>query len=166
MRRNIIVFILLLLGVPVSELLHAQDFNWVQNQQVQRMMRKHYDDSIHYDYTRAMNYWKSGDIRKGIAFLKKASIRGHSFAKLHLANIYRQGLGVEKDLKQSFSYYQELHEQGEPIGSYNAAIYLENGWGVEKDVSKAFDYYERAATRQKYAEAQRALGSMYFSGRG
>jgi len=54
---------------------------------------------------------------------------------------------------------------GDPLGQYNLAVMYSEGVGVPLDYSEAFKWYQRSA-RQWHAEAQYALGSAHYIGRG
>jgi tetratricopeptide (TPR) repeat protein len=74
----------------------------------------------------------------------------HTFYRL--GNMYRLGLGTDKDIPKALEYYLKAAELNDPkatlvLGSLYAAGVQENeAWLLERDPRKSFNYWHRAAT--------------------
>ncbi|RHZ43236.1 hypothetical protein Glove_818134g2 [Diversispora epigaea] len=66
---------------------------------------------------------------------------------LNLANMYRNGIGVEKDLKKGFQIYSKAAGEGSHIALCCTAFCYSNGFGVEKNKEKAFELYLKSAEK-------------------
>jgi TPR repeat protein len=86
-------------------------------------------------------------------------------AQYELASLYRQGLGVEKDVSKAAQWYQKAANQGLAAAQNNLGVLYQNGNGVEKDLTKAAELYRKAAD-QGFAGAQNNLGISYQNGNG
>jgi TPR repeat protein len=56
-----------------------------------------------------------------------------------LANIYRFGIGVNKDHHRAFELYKMAGENGSTVGHHNTAQCYHDGIGIEVDLKKATD---------------------------
>ena len=81
--------------------------------------------------------------------------KGFTPSALHLAWLYRHGLGVEKNEVKSFEIYSSLIDKTKndislnTYALYNTAICYENGIGTTKNINKAFEYYRQILDRNK-----------------
>ncbi len=69
---------------------------------------------------------------------------------------YKNGDGVEKDMKEAIRLYELAAGQGNAVAQKNLAICYKNGDGVEKDMKEAIRLYELSAD-QGNAVAQKWL---------
>tara|TARA_E500000178_G_C16889727_1_gene692987 strand:+ start:194 stop:433 length:240 start_codon:yes stop_codon:yes gene_type:complete len=76
-----------------------------------------------------------------------------------LGVLYRNGIGVEADLKQAVQWYQRATEQGEPTALFNLGSLYRKGYGVPKNETKALDLYREAAGKGN-AQAKQMLRKM------
>lgn len=83
----------------------------------------------------------------------------------HLAGMYDDGEGVEKDYKKSFELYQKAANFGYNPAEYEIGRALQNGWGCEKNEKEAFNYYVRAKEHGNLG-AYNELGHCYVNGIG
>ncbi|WP_233266006.1 tetratricopeptide repeat protein [Formosa sp. L2A11] len=97
-------------------------------------------------------------------FLASAK-NGHDFAQYNVALMYEQGLGIDKDLKQSFYWYSQSAEQGNSAAQFNLGVSYENGLGTTVDFKKANQWYRKAAV-QGDGLAIGNLGMLYMRGDG
>ena len=86
-------------------------------------------------------------------------------AQYELASLYRQGLGVEKDVSKAAQWYQKAANQGLAAAQNNLGVLYQNGNGVEKDLTKAAELCQKAAD-QGEARAQTNLGWLFENGNG
>jgi TPR repeat protein len=87
------------------------------------------------------------------------------FAKYLMGVCYSEGLGTEKNFRESFQWYKQSAEQGyEAAQAYLAHCYYV-GQGVVKDLNQAARWYQASAS-QGFAAAQCNLGICYELGEG
>ncbi|RHZ79897.1 hypothetical protein Glove_140g57 [Diversispora epigaea] len=82
-----------------------------------------------------------------------------------LADMYLDGIGVEKDTKKAFRIYYELACKGSLIALTLVAYCYQHGFGVEKNEEKAFELYLKSAEKGNIA-AQSSVGGYYECGMG
>jgi TPR repeat protein len=107
------------------------------------------------------------DRNYSIAFagFKNLADKGGIGAKLYLARMYRDGLGVPRDYSKSVAIYNELAEDGRRGGQVGLGVAYEFGYGVPVDYSMAVLWYRKAA-EQDDPIGQFSLGNIYHAGRG
>jgi TPR repeat protein len=100
--------------------------------------------------------------------------RQHIDAMYQLGIMYRDGLGVERDLARALEWFEEAGEPnwkrehgklGSREAQYQAGLMHLNGQGTERDPDEAADWFEDAAT-QGHAPAQLALARLLLKGEG
>lgn len=62
----------------------------------------------------------------------------------NLANLYRDGQGVEQDIKKAVDYYNQSIEQGGTQAMLNLADLYKQGKLIERNLNKALQLYEKA----------------------
>ena len=80
-----------------------------------------------------------------------------------LGNCYRDGIGVDKDMKEAVKWYRKAAEQGEAEAQYQLGISLLNGKGTAKNPKEAADWFEKAA-EQDNLDACYEIGRAYERG--
>ncbi len=89
------------------------------------------------------------ELEQGIYLLKQGAKRGTNFAYYALANIYREGFCVKKDLSQAFYWHQINTVKGVDDYKIDSHIILgnmyENGEGTTKNSENAYYQYKKAA---------------------
>ena len=85
--------------------------------------------------------------------------KNNTSALINLANMYEQGQGVERDLKQSIVWLRKAAELKDSRGEYQLAMAYEKGMGVDRDLRQAAFWLEKAA-KQGDATAQFEFGVM------
>jgi len=94
---------------------------------------------------------------------RKAAMNGHVKAQFYLGVCYDQGLGVRKDLRESFKWYMKAALNGMMEAQFNIGFFYKKGDLVRVNFKKAVYWYSLAA-KQGDTEAQRDLGYCYFYG--
>ncbi|RHZ75175.1 hypothetical protein Glove_217g143 [Diversispora epigaea] len=84
---------------------------------------------------------------------------------ISLANMYFDGIGVEKDTKKAFQIVYKLADKGSLIALNLVAYCHDIGIGVEKNEEKAFELYLKSAKRGILL-AQSNVGLCYEYGKG
>ncbi|RHZ79874.1 hypothetical protein Glove_140g80 [Diversispora epigaea] len=77
-----------------------------------------------------------------------------------LANMYLDGIGVEKNTKKAFQIYCKLADKGSLIALNMIAFCYDNGFGVEKNEERAFELYLQSAEKENIV-AQSNLSVCY-----
>lgn len=83
-------------------------------------------------------------------------------SKLHLAWLYRHGLGVEKNLIKSFELYYSVAESSSSdyycvVAMYNIATCYEGGLGVSKNQNIALEYYRKILDKSECESERRCI---------
>ncbi|RHZ60869.1 hypothetical protein Glove_350g57 [Diversispora epigaea] len=66
---------------------------------------------------------------------------------ISLADMYLDGLGVEKDTKKAFQIYYKVAGEGSNMALNSMAYCYDKGFGVEKNEEKAFELYLKSAEK-------------------
>ena len=101
------------------------------------------------------------DLPQSLYWLQKASAYGSVGAKLHLSRFYREGLAVDKDVKQAdllMSEALEAAEGGSDVSLAQMGRAFKKGDGVSKDKEEAFDWFIQAANGGHMGAKMRLLG--------
>ncbi|PCI68462.1 MAG: hypothetical protein COB26_08345 [Piscirickettsiaceae bacterium] len=85
--------------------------------------------------------------------------KNNASAFINLANLYEQGQGVKRDLKQSIVWLRKAADLADSRGQFQLAMAYEKGLGVERDLQQAAFWLEKAA-EQGDGTAQFNLGVM------
>ncbi|RHZ89552.1 hypothetical protein Glove_13g42 [Diversispora epigaea] len=97
--------------------------------------------------------------------LKKLHNINKEISTISLADMYFDGLGVEKDTKKAFRIYSKVADEGS-FNALNAVAYCyDNGFGVEKNEEKAFELYLKSAGKG-FLNAQLNVNMCYQDGTG
>jgi TPR repeat protein len=103
--------------------------------------------------------------RKDFGALKARADKGDVDAELSVANRYKTGDGVTRDLAKAVKYTRKAAEQGSARAQCLLALMYSNGDGVKVDLAEAARWFYKAAN-QGLAEAQYNLGMCYARGEG
>lgn len=103
-----------------------------------------------------------GDFTKAASLLGKVATPE---AKLQLASLYKNGLGVEQDSQSAVSLLTAAAQAGLPLAQTTLGTWYANGEGVEANSSTAVDWYQKAAS-QGDTNAAVLLGLAYAAGDG
>lgn len=117
------------------------------------------------EYRQAQNFFEAGDYSEAAIYLQKAVDKGHSAARLPLAAMYREGMGVRQDPVRAFELFTISANEGYPSAQFTLGAIYRAGEGVETDYSMAYKWF-LAAAQQGEEASQNNLGTMYEAGRG
>ncbi len=98
--------------------------------------------------------------------LKPQAEQGGVKAQYAIALLYRDGIGVDKDLRAAVRWLTKAAERGHPNSQYALGRMYEKGEGGYQDIAKAREWYILASRLGRHAGAQFALGQLYFKGSG
>ncbi|MBA3446079.1 MAG: caspase family protein [Pseudaminobacter sp.] len=100
------------------------------------------------------------------AVLNKIAIEAGYLGGYHnMGNLYRKGLGVEKDLEKAFELYMYAAERGHPEDQSNIGVMYMQGSGVAEDYKLALEWLTKAS-EQNWATAHDKIGLLYLNGWG
>ncbi len=92
--------------------------------------------------------------------IKKLEENGSPEAYARIGFLYREGLGISKDINRAISYFVTAAEDGNGFAYYNLGYLYTNGIGFEKDTEKGLNYYKKSALKED-PFAQYNLGLLY-----
>jgi TPR repeat protein len=84
----------------------------------------------------------------------------NKYAQNQLAINYELGIGVQRDLEQSFFWYLKSAESGNVSAQFNISIAYEKGEGTHIDLEKSLFWAEKAANANDFQSCLRA-GRLY-----
>ena len=91
---------------------------------------------------------------------------GNAGAQRWLAQTYRDGEDVRRDMTEAARFYQKAADQGDAMAQCDLGVMMQRGeGGLKRDDEAAAQLYRRSAD-QGYAQAQANLGSCYYRGEG
>lgn len=98
--------------------------------------------------------------------LNEIAMRAGSLAGYHnMGNLYRKGLGVEKDQKKAFELFLYAAERGHVEDQSNVGVMYMQGQGVEKNYKQAMKWLLKAS-EQNWGTAADKIGLLYLNGQG
>jgi hypothetical protein len=109
--------------------------------------------------------YDSGDYQTAYRIWNELADDNDLAAMRNVAQLLRQGKGVEKNPKRAFKLYQSAAEKGLVTAMANVGDMYLNGEGVEKNPEAAAAWYARAAAAG-LSLAQWKLAEMYDAGNG
>lgn len=111
----------------------------------------------------AVNAFNAGNYKTAIKVLRPLAKDGMVDAQNALGYLYRNGLGVEKDLLQSMFWYQKSARLGDAVGQYSLGEITRKEGRTKVQQAVALEWITKAAN-QNYADAQYTLGVVFFQG--
>ncbi len=88
-----------------------------------------------------------GDYAAALEIWRPLAEGGDADAQYNLGHLYRQGLGVPRDLAEAAKWYGRAAGQGVPNAQFNMAMMHANGEGVRQDLVLAYMWWSLAAER-------------------
>lgn len=111
-------------------------------------------------------YWLARfyeDVRKDYAlaahWYEQAAKEGDNGARISLASLYEQGLGIGQDYRKAHDWYSQAAENDSIWSVYKLGTLYEHGLGVRKNPGKAKRMYKKAASHG-FLEAKERLDEM------
>lgn len=105
------------------------------------------------------------DPKKAASILKTLSDQNNPRAKMELAELYFEGVGVNKSAKMGMDLLNQSAQLGNSDAAVEAAKRYVTADGTKLDYDKALELYQKAADAQNIF-AFRPLAAMYLSGLG
>ena len=117
------------------------------------------------DFDKGLAAYRAKDYSSALKEWQPLAKQGNAAAQHNLGLIYKLGLGVPKNNKESAKWYTLAAEQGDAKAQRSIGKMHEFGLGILQNHKKAAEWYLLAA-EQGNADAQISLGNLYFSGEG
>jgi TPR repeat protein len=95
-------------------------------------------------------------------FLKAAEI-GSLEAKWNLGLIYKDGIGVERNMEEARRWFEVAAGNGHPLAQYNLGLMYLMGSGGDADLNKSIEYFTMSAESGN-PDAAFGLGELYLIG--
>lgn len=101
--------------------------------------------AAHADFNEGRRAYDKRDWKNAIINLRPEAERGDDRAMVILGNMYSDGLGVEKDLKEAFGLYHRAAQKNNSAGIIAVATMYQNGFGVDANSKLSIDWFKRSA---------------------
>ena len=101
-----------------------------------------------------------------IEALKPQARSGDMKVQYALARLYHTSQFGSRDLDLAYEWYSKAAEQGHPGAQYFIGTFFADAKVVKQSYYRASEWYRLAANLGRVADAQLALGDLYFHGRG
>jgi TPR repeat protein len=107
---------------------------------------------------------KTDAFRQAAEWYRKAAEQGNLSGEIHLADLYRDGEGVPRDMNQAAAWYRKAADQGDAAAQGTMGVLYSMGQGVPRDNVEAYFWFALAAgaegpNQQKYAANRQAIGT-------
>jgi TPR repeat protein len=132
----------ILMGFRNQEALSAQDGEWL----FQKASGNPSDPNCLFVMGACyeMGFGTEQDHKKSVKAYEKAALLGHAFGQHHLAYMYFQGWGIEKNPEIGFQWELRAAERI-PMAKFNVGISYLNGEGVEQNIEEAIKWLKKAS---------------------
>lgn len=113
--------------------------------------------------------YDNGNYADAFRWYIKAAKKGDANAQNHIGDMYRMGLGINRDQKpqknhrESFNWYRKAAKQGNVTAQNNLGNMYRWGVGTKQNYKEAAKWYQKAA-EQGDITAQCWLGILYYNG--
>ena len=124
-----------------------------------------YPDNMRFKSLLARAFDKAGRGEEAAALNLIVMKAGYLGGYHNMGNLYRKGLGVEKDLKKAFELYMYAAERGHAEDQSNIGYMYMRGEGVDVDYKQSMVWLDKA-TAQNWATAYDKIGLLYLNGWG
>eukprot|EP01080_Neovahlkampfia_damariscottae_P004823 gene4823-8409_t len=119
------------------------------------------------DYKKAINYFEKGlkNESKDVDNVDNVDVDDISGECLYnLGLIYKNGIGVEKDVIKAFNYFQKSSSHGNSKSMILLGQLFKNGSSfIEKNFKKSMNYFEKSIEFKNW-EGYFEIGNLYFDG--
>lgn len=122
-------------------------------------------DNLRLKVLLARAFDKAGRGEEARSLNEIAMAGGYLGAYHNMGNLYRKGLGVEKNSQKAFELFLYAAERGHPEDQGNVGYMYMQGDGIKQDYKSAKIWFERAAA-QNWGTAFDKLGLIYLKGLG
>lgn len=107
-----------------------------------------------------------GNLAEALKWYRRGADLEDVSSQTHLAEMYLEGWGVERDLSEALKWFMPSAQRGYALSEYKVGlVYLRGDAKVRRDVTLAVEWFNKAAVRG-FARAQNDLGVLYEEGNG
>ncbi|MCF8721116.1 tetratricopeptide repeat protein [Nitrospina gracilis] len=118
------------------------------------------------DYNAAVTAYTSGDFKTAMAHFKTLAKRGNAEAMWYVADMYRYGRGVERDLQTAVDWFRKAADKNQPWALFEIGWFYKNGTGgYKRDSHTALEWFEKSG-KGGYALGQYYAAKAYMEGIG
>jgi TPR repeat protein len=104
-----------------------------------------------------------GDYQSAYEYWLPLAEEGDAEAQLFMGVLYRYGLGVNLDMKQSAYWYESAAGNGDVDAQNEIGLFYELGLGVKQDIWVAESWYERVREQDYCLADTLATGRLWVS---
>ena len=107
-----------------------------------------------------------GNLAEALKWYRRGADLDDVSSQTHLAEMYLEGWGVERDLSQALRWFMPSAQRGYPLSEYKVGLVYQRGDSrVRRDLPLAIEWFNKAAAHG-FARAQNDLGVLYERGEG
>ena len=107
-----------------------------------------------------------GNLAEALKWYRRGADLDDVSSQTHLAEMYLEGWGVERDLSQALRWFMPSARKGYALSEYKVGLVYQRGDAkVPRDLPQAISWFNRAAEKG-FARAQNDLGVLYEEGAG
>ncbi len=107
-----------------------------------------------------------GNLAEALKWYRRGADLDDVSSQTHLAEMYLEGWGVERDLSQALRWFMPSAQRGYPLSEYKVGLVYQRGDSrVRRDLPLAIEWFRKAAAHG-FARAQNDLGVLYQRGEG
>lgn len=88
----------------------------------------------------------AADYKEAASWYRKAADQGSSAAQIKLADLYRDGRGVSRDMAQAVVWYRKAADQGDAGAQGTLGLLYSVGMGVAQDYVEAYYWLDLASS--------------------
>jgi TPR repeat protein len=105
----------------------------------------------------------AADYEQAAAWYRRAADQGNTAAQVHLADFYRDGRGVARNMAQAAAWYRKAADQGDAGAQGTLGLLYSVGMGVERDDVEAYYWLclassEKGPNQAKYLTNRQSVG--------
>lgn len=107
-----------------------------------------------------------GNLAEALKWYRRGADLDDVSSQTHLAEMYLEGWGVERDLAEALRWFMPSAKRGYALSEYKVGlVYQRGGAKVRRDLPQAIQWFNKAAAHG-FARAQNDLGVLYERGEG
>ena len=100
---------------------------------------------------------RAGDYKKAFFHYKRSALLGNLQAQYNIGSLYREGIGVKKDVKKALKWLKKAASKKEPRALADIGIMLYEGDVIEKDSINGINYLKKASNEGNLLAKQKLI---------
>lgn len=113
-----------------------------------------------------MSAFEDGRYKEAFHWFEKAARQGDSKAQYHLAKMYQQGKGTDRDDTQAVRWFRMAAKQLHAEAQYQLAIHMEHKRGIQQVEPRKMAAWYLLAANKGVAASMFRVANLYAEGRG